>query len=196
MGLSRASSRAAIALGAMVAMLAGAAGTATAAEASSAIHSSIATQATVVPAEMTTEMTLDCVDMTPKARQYALSHGYCPKTVASGSVEPYNTVSGNCGSSWIYIYPWGYAGEANVKYGFSSSKGTVVHRYLNGYWDSSNGLDGAWTDSGFMASSSYSKTRTINAGRGWMYASLSGYVTLWWGGTCYLLVPSDERYVS
>jgi hypothetical protein len=145
---------------------------------------------------MTTEMTLDCVDLTPKARQYALSHGYCPKTVASGSVEPYNTVSGNCGSSWIYIYPWGYAGEANVKYGFSSSKGTVVHRYLNGYWDSSNGLDGAWTDSGFMASSSYSKTRTINAGRGWMYASLSGYVTLWWGGTCYLLVPSDERYVS
>ena len=29
-----------------------------------------------------------------------------------------------------------------------------------------------------------------------MDANLSGYVTLWWGATCYLLVPSDSAYVS
>jgi hypothetical protein len=140
-------------------------------------------------------MTLDCTNLSASARRYAVAHGYCPSS-ASGTATPYDTVTGNCGSSWIYIYPWGYAGEANVNYGFSSSKGTVVHRALYGYWDSTNGLSGSWTDIAWMASSRYSHTRTINSGRGWMYATLSGFVTLWWEGQCYLLNPWDERYVT
>lgn len=138
-------------------------------------------------------LTLDCTHLSSKARAYAVAHNYCPSKKGSA---PANTVYGNCGSSWIYIFPWGYAGEADVYYGFSSSKGTVVYRYLHVYWDSSNGLDGGWANYGYMFSSRYSSTRNVNPGRGWMYASLSGWVNLWWGGKCYLLVPWDEDYVA
>ena len=148
------------------------------------------------PVVLRAELTMDCATLSAKAKRYAVAHGYCPATTGSGGVGTLNTVTGNCGSSFIYIYPWGYAGEADVYYGFVSSRGAVVYRYLNGYWDSSNGLDGSWTNSGYMASSSYSAWRNINAGRGTMYTALSGYVTLWWGATCYLLVPTDTAYVS
>jgi hypothetical protein len=157
-----------------------------------ASQSAISSADAATPNAVDVPMTLDCVNMTAKARAYAVAHEYCP---SEGGLAN-NTVYGNCGSSWIYIHPWGYAGEADVSYGFSSSKGTVIHRALYGYWDSTNGLDGSWSNIAYMASSRYSTSRNINAGRGTMYATVDGVVTLWWGGQCYLLSPYDRRYVS
>lgn len=132
-------------------------------------------------------MTLDCGTMSAKAHQYAVAHGYC----AGGSRSPDTVVTGNCGSSEIYIYT-DYStpdlGWADIKYGFASTKGTVIYRNLGvGYAGESD--SGGFNDSSVMFSSSYTRTVSRYVGSGEAYASVGGTVTLWWGAQCTLLEP-------
>jgi hypothetical protein len=48
-----------------------------------------------------------------------------------------------------------------------------------------------------MLSSSYSsKPRTVGTGQGNVFGDVSGYVVLWWGGSCDLLSPSTTQKIT
>lgn len=143
---------------------------------------------------MTVPMTLDCAGMEGKVRRYAVERAYCPSASKNG-IQPANTLTGSCGSIWIFIRDTGFR-EATFSYGFTSSLGPVAFRQLTGYWDSDSGLEGTWGDAGWMMASSYSSTRSRGTGYGLAYASLSGQVTLAWGGSCFLKNPWDWEFIS
>ncbi|HEV8557123.1 MAG TPA: hypothetical protein VGR06_12090 [Actinophytocola sp.] len=142
------------------------------------------------PVTVNGKMVLDCVHMTPETHKYAVENNYC-----TDGATPQNTVYGDCGYSFIYIYALGSL-EAQVYYGFGSSLGAVVYRNLGVGWASTSGLSGGWNDSGVMASSTYATNRYINPGYGTTYVALGGDVVLWWGGTCTLLGPTDNRFIG
>ena len=140
------------------------------------------------------QMVLNCDTMSAKAHGYAVSHGYCP--TSTGSAAPNAVAYGNCGDSWIYIFD-DTEGNAEIDWGFDSSLGAVVYRSLSvGY----SGVDesGGWPDAAWMSSSSYANARTgIWVGPyGEAYATVGGTVTLWWGGQCTLLEPTDSTYMG
>jgi hypothetical protein len=138
-------------------------------------------------------MTLDCVNMTEQARAYAVHNNLCTpdgKAVESG-VSTYGVVTGNCGSSWIWIYN-SNGGYARFVYGYHSTRGTVVAHVLRVSWYNwSTGGASGWTDAAGRLSSTYEIQRTRFTGAGYVATGLSGFVTLWWGGTCNILNPTD-----
>ncbi|MBM6400448.1 hypothetical protein [Phycicoccus sonneratiae] len=143
-------------------------------------------------------MYLDCGALRGQVRKYAVDHAYCPAAGrTSGDVTPQNTVYGNCGSSFIYIEdPNWTSSTARFRYGFSSSKGIVVSRNLAVGYSGARG-PGGFSDSGFMASTSYSHTSgERTTGSGYLYATLGGTVTLFWGASCTLLQPTDGEYIN
>lgn len=144
-----------------------------------------------------TAMTLDCEAFRGNVRKYAIEHGYCPMPDSPGKPSPYNTVYGACGSAFIYIEdPNWESYTAKFRYGFRSTLGTVVARSLAVGYVGPKG-PGGFSDSGFMASSSYSRTSgKYTTGSGYLTATLGGKVTLFWGGTCTLLQPTDGEYIN
>lgn len=142
---------------------------------------------------VTATMRLDCDTMSAKARRYAVAHGYCP---APGTRSPATTVSGDCGTSSIDIYNSGVSGTAIITYGFHSTRGTVVYRALVVGWAGQADADG-WSDFNYMFSSSYnSGGDAVGTGVGEASATLSGTVTLWWGGKCTLLNPVSTANIT
>lgn len=139
------------------------------------------------------EMTLDCRSLSGKARDYALGHGYCKRSI--GQAVPMGEVAGNCGTSWFYIRDTGIR-EATFRYGFTSNWGVVVSRQLFGYWSSTSGLSGSFSDASLMASTGYSTTRTRVTGYGGVTGWIGGEVTLIWGGRCKLGQPGDYEFIS
>lgn len=143
-------------------------------------------------------MFLDCDALRGQVRKYAVDHDYCPS--AGGQpvgVTPQNTVYGNCGSSFIYIEdPNWTSSTAKFRYGFSSSKGVVVSRRLAVGYSGPRG-PGGFSDTGLMASTSYSHTSgERTTGTGYVYATLGGSVTLFWGASCTLLQATDGEYIN
>src|SRR5919108_62596 len=58
------------------------------------------------PSAQPVPMTLDCASLSGHAAAYASAHGYC-SSIQGGTrngAQPYGTVYGNCGSSWLYAY--------------------------------------------------------------------------------------------
>jgi hypothetical protein len=162
-----------------------------------------ASAATTAPAPVSTrvvpaQLTLDCVNMTAQARQYAVAHHYCP-AAGAGTAMPYSTgyASGDCGTSFISIVDEG-GGYARFSWGFSSSLGTVAYRGLGVNWLNERfGNFGGWPDNKFMWSSGYSSTpRTVGTGEGNVFGDVTGYVVLWWGGTCDLLAPETTQKIT
>lgn len=134
------------------------------------------------------DMRLDCVNMTEQARSYAVEHDLC---TADGQVGTAGVVTGNCGSSWIWIYN-ANGGRARFVYGYASTQGTVIAHVLRVSWYNwATGGASGWTDAAGRLSSSYETSRTTFTGAGYVTTGLSGFVTLWWGGTCNLLNPTD-----
>ncbi len=115
-------------------------------------------------------MTLDCVNLSPEAATYAQRHGYCPPKSNDGSTSsPVETVSGNCGTSWLYITQ-AASHMARITYGFRSTKGHVVHRFLIIHWDTTGDLEDTFPDTAFMASPRYQGDRTVRTGRSVVHA--------------------------
>lgn len=138
-------------------------------------------------------LVLDCVNMTQSARKYATENQLCTadgKAVAkrSGALDE---VTGNCGSSWIFIYN-ANRGNARFVYGYHSTQGTVIAHVLRVSWYNwaTSGANG-WTDAAGRLSATYDTSATRFTGAGYVAAGSSGFVTLWWGGTCTLLNPTD-----
>jgi hypothetical protein len=136
--------------------------------------------------EAQAKMTLDCAALTGKVLQYAVKHDYC--TAGGNGVAPQDTVSGNCGTSEVYIENDGN-GYGVIIYGFASSQGTVVYRDLTIGWGG-NLAEGIHDDNGWMYSTSYyATTNEVYPGAGPAYADMGGSVQLLWGATCYIAEP-------
>jgi hypothetical protein len=134
-------------------------------------------------------MTLDCAKLAGSAASYAHEHGYC--TSKQHGITPDNAVVGDCGTSFIYLTNGG-GGDGRFAYGFASSQGEVVYRGLTVTWVnwSRTNYGGSFPDNSFMASPNYSTLRVDYTASGYVTTNLSGYVVLWWGGTCDLEYPS------
>jgi hypothetical protein len=137
-------------------------------------------------------LTLNCADMTSSAREYAVANRLC--TADGRPVEKpgtFGVVTGNCGSSWMWISN-ANGGNARFVYGYASSQGTVIAHVLRVSWYNwATGGANGWTDAAGRLSSSYESNQVRFTGAGYVTAGLSGFVTLWWGGTCTLLNPTD-----
>jgi len=138
-------------------------------------------------------MTLDCVNMTEQARDYALRNNLCTTDghTPEGDLSVKNKVDGDCGSSWIWVYN-ASRGYARTVYGYHSTDGTVVAHVLRVSWYNwSTGGASGWTDAAGELSSTYETSRTTFTGAGFVTVGLSGFVALWWGGTCTINNPTD-----
>jgi hypothetical protein len=140
-------------------------------------------------------MALDCGSMSASAHSYAVAHGYCPAG-SSSSVSPNNTVGGNCGDS--YLYMWNdRAGYAAFHYGFYSTDGTVYYRDLVVSWVNWTHLvNGNYTDATYMWNAGYDTTKGLYTKTGYVSGALSGEVYLWWGGICSILHPTSSTTVT
>ena len=139
-------------------------------------------------------MTLDCSSMSNSVHAYAVAHNYCP--ALSGNVTPYNTTVGDCGSSALAMADYGH-NYAQFSYAFHSTQGNVVYRSLGLNWTNWNtGGSGSFGDSGWMNNSYYSATRNQLTYSGYVTGSMSGWVLLWWGGTCSIIPPTSSAQVS
>jgi hypothetical protein len=139
-------------------------------------------------------MTLDCAGMSRRAKAYADAHGYCSSS--GGGVTPYSTTVGNCGSSWLTIWNEG-SGYAEFSYGFQSTLGNVVYRSLGVNWTNwSTGGTAVISDSSWMNSSYYNRSKIEWTRPGFVTGSMTGWVLLWWGGTCSIIPPSDYVTVT
>ncbi len=138
-------------------------------------------------------MTIDCVNMSKPVHAYAVSHGYCPST--KGTVG-YGTTRDNCGSSWLILWDEGNR-TADFAYGFQSTIGNVVYRSLGINWNNLTGGEGGLvTDSSWMNNSYYNTDRRQVTGTGFVTATMTGWVQLWWGAQCTIVPPSDSVTVT
>ncbi len=125
-------------------------------------------------------------------------YGYCPHigTTSAAAVLPGSTTSGNCGSSWLLRWD-ASGGNADFSYGFQSLLGNVVYRSLGINWNNwSTGGSGSFGDSGWMNNSYYNNTQTQYTAPGFVMGTMNGWVLLWWGGTCDIILPGDSTDVS
>ncbi len=148
---------------------------------------------------VTAKLALDCTHMTAQVHQYAVAHGYCAAVGSTGTATPNSrgTANGTCGDSWIQIDNLAH-GNARFTWGFDSLDGAVAYRGLAvSYLNELFGNYGGWNDGSVMLSSSYSsKPRNVGTGQGNVFGDVSGYVVLWWGGSCDLLSPSTTQKIT
>jgi hypothetical protein len=150
-------------------------------------HSTIGTSQ-----QQTATLRLDCSRLATPAKQYAKNHHYCP---SKGEVSTSDIRGGACGISSLFIDDKGN-GNARIYWSVYSYWGSITHRSLNVSWlNYSQGNTGWYTDQGYMFSSYYGASRTFYTRSGNVLATLSGSVTLGWGGRCYVLNPSDSTEV-
>lgn len=139
-------------------------------------------------------MTLNCGHLTTAAASYAVRNGYC--RTAGGRLIPNDVATGDCGDSVLYMNN-AQGGNARFTYGFDSTAGEVIYRSLDVSWVNwSKNLSSNFPDNSFMGSSHYANQRTDYTASGFVTGVLSGYVVLWWGGTCDMYYPSDYTTVT
>lgn len=141
-------------------------------------------------------MVLQCGQLTGKALAYANKHDLCPsKRSMSGEVQPFGEAVGDCGISWLEIEAIG-GGWARFHMGANSSQGPIAKvdystTWLN--WDTNGSGGFAGTD--WVWGNPWTQARDQNTQAGFVTGTLSGVVTLWWGGTCAILNPSDDQMI-
>ncbi len=153
-------------------------------------HAQIQLQKTNVVA--IASMVLDCTKGTPQARMYEIEHHLCSSSTNSRGINPFNTITSNCGTAYIYGAPAG--NEVKYTVGGTSVLGNINNVvYLISYTGGSNG-DNAYPGyvSEYDLSANWSDTQTLPTGYGTnIIGQLSGTVTLWYGGQCTILDPVD-----
>lgn len=118
------------------------------------------------------------------------------EAVGRSWVRPYDTVSGSCGDSFIYVYSQGY-GEAGFSYGVDSSLGPVS--YLSGrvsWKNERTGASNSFPVSANPNSEQWSKYVIYYTDWGTVSATFSGYVILTDGTECTILNPTASGFVS
>jgi hypothetical protein len=139
-------------------------------------------------------LTVDCAASTPAAIHHAQAQGLC---TGGSSVSPYNTVYGDCGSSWLNIYSRNSGGWAIFSEGAHSSLGAISYvNYWVSYYNSSINTSGGFGGGAWPWSSTWSHTDYIYTGVGYVSGVMSGYVVLVWGLVCYFNYPSDYELIG
>jgi hypothetical protein len=144
-------------------------------------------------------MVLLCDQMDAEALLYAHEHGLCLEGDSSGEqITPdYTELPGDCGTSYIDVVNMG-GGNAVYHAGVRSSQGAIVIvdwyiEWVN--WRTSGrgrlsgnqiGLSGDWE---YWSPVTYTNT-------GFVAAYLGGTATLWWGGLCGILGPTDGETIT
>lgn len=137
-------------------------------------------------------MVPDCVDLTAKAKAYAVAHhiNICGLGVAATTVgpRPMNEVYGDCGASGIYL-TYGGGDVAYFSYGFNSTVGDADYRDLVIHWTGAN--TGSFTDASVMFDYVYNGFYSAHFNPGTTTAILGGTIEIWWGLTCYMAGPTS-----
>lgn len=142
----------------------------------------------------TVPMTLDCATLVGSAEQYAKEHGLC-LSEGEGNITPQDTKKGDCGESTLYVWNLG-SGNARFYMSAISYQGAMTIVSYNTNWVNwSATVTGNVFGNDYPLSSSWSRTRDDHTGAGYVTAVMSGQVTLWWGGTCSFLLPSDNEEI-
>lgn len=140
-------------------------------------------------------MTLDCVNMSDSAREYAKKHKLCEQSTG-GEVQPEGTVEGNCGISSHFITDLGNS-YAKFDIGLASSLGVITYVWWNvNYFNYTLGGGAAPSGSGGNFSSVWTHTFNDLTGQGFVASSATGSVLLVWGGVCYWGPVSDAVTVT
>jgi hypothetical protein len=138
---------------------------------------------------VTTTMQLDCQNITDSALEYAQKQGWCSER---------GTTVGYCGTASLVMtdHPW-TVDDADFSLFLASSRGSMAIvnwgvSWTNWTTGSGNGFGG----NSYPFSSTWSTFETRETGSGFVTGVFSGTVTLWWGGTCYIVPPSDSVTVQ
>lgn len=137
-------------------------------------------------------MTADCTDLSAKAAAYIKKHNLTicgSASSGSGQVSPDNAVVGDCGSSFLDVYSGGM-GDAVIGYGFDSSEGDAVYRYLTINY-SGTAVTSSFNDDSPMFDYIYTSSERVYGGYGFFTAQMTGGISLYWGLDCYIGNPSD-----
>jgi hypothetical protein len=144
-------------------------------------------------------MTADCADLSASAATYILDHNLnlcgISNSKSLGGVHPDNVVSGDCGSSSLYIRQGSSSGKAKIEYGFSSAEGPMVERILDIYWDGSL-HSGEFTDTFPMLSTTYTTTHEVTTGTNGASADMEGSAETVWGLVCFMGAPHDSFSIN
>jgi hypothetical protein len=150
---------------------------------------------TLPPTPITVPMTLDCESLSGSALAYAVKHNFC-QSGKGGGPQPQDVRYGDCGWSSLYIENLG-TGTAAFHMAAGSSMGAIVNVNYNTNWTNwDKGISGSVSGSDWLFSTTWERTRVDYTQSGFVTATMSGVVTLWWGGTCGLLYPSDSEDIT
>ncbi|MBT2497593.1 hypothetical protein J7E25_00615 [Agromyces sp. ISL-38] len=147
---------------------------------------------------VTVPMTFDCSTLTPRGRAYAIANNLDVCGVLSqggskpGTVTPYNTVYGNCGSASVSISAYG-SGKAYIWWEIESSTGPIITYNTTLYYA---GAAGSFSRpySGWWPGNSADDVAIPYLGSGWATTQLAGSVeTLL--ASCVIGNPSSSAYL-
>src|SRR5579883_488201 len=142
-----------------------------------------------------TGLTLDCIHISASAKQYAIEHGYCSKK-SPDVTQPYNTVSGDCGTSSLFITDNYNGGYPTITVSAASSLGYMAYvswhvKWVNHTTGGQNGYGGGQVFIG----DNWSRSDNPYTGVGNIYAIMDNLtVTLAWGAYCTGNNPSASQY--
>lgn len=138
-------------------------------------------------------MVVVCTGNTPAVQTYLVKHRLC---TSSKGTSPDNTVGGNCGLSWIYGTNQG-GGQVRWSIGGTSILGGIVWVAPTVKWfGGANGNGRYSTSYPWFNNPLWALPVYANSGRGRVEGDLSGFVILWFGGTCNILNPVSIIYVT
>ncbi|MCD1569911.1 hypothetical protein [Agromyces mediolanus] len=147
---------------------------------------------------VTVPMTFDCSTLTPSGRAYAIANNLDVCGVLSqdetepGTITPYNTVYGDCGSASVSISSYG-SGKAYIWWEIESSTGPIITYNTTLYYNGSNGSNSRGY-SGWWPGNSADDAAIPYLGAGWANAQLAGNVeTLL--ASCVIGNPSSSAYI-
>ena len=137
-------------------------------------------------------------------RAVAAAHGYEIRvgangqeySVKQGEVTPYNTIPGDCGKSWVYIYPKG-GHKADIDTGFDVNTPAVDFSWDVRVHDDWGTSIKSWGHVLLAQHNWEGVNHFKSSGAGYVDARvISGFAILANGGVCYSEGPSDTEYVS
>lgn len=148
----------------------------------------------------TTEMILNCNDLTESAEEYAHSQGWClDNNLLDNNLDetPDGTTVGSCGTASLFMSDEAStSGRAEFSMFLASAKGPMANVNWNVNWVNWSGGAGSFGGSNWPYSTTWSQFSVRTTGNGFVTGTLNGVVTLWWGGTCSIIPPSDNTTVS
>jgi hypothetical protein len=146
--------------------------------------------------EMKASMTIRCTVDPQTVTEGQNLQDLCNK--ANSKVGPLNTVPGNCGYSYLYVYPYA-RGVALFSVGAHATPAPIAYGSASIHWDNlSVGASGNFSLAVLPNSGPYDWTRQEDwpTGSGVVFGAMTGDVFLSNGRICSINHPSDTDHVN